>query len=398
MRRLACLALAALTTVSGCSGCFSKKKTDAELAAEERGKAKERIEKSIALVPYRSMKTMVRGHAAPETAELKPLWTLLVGTQKLAADAKPAQYVELAVALYQARDTLKRLDEDQFPLLWTVWVGAPPVIGWYDAPAEHLALGTIWLILDAAAKQSSVGDMVFYELSRAETNPAWPWPLRLVARGARGGSYLFATYYYAAEEELNGYLAELERLTPADRALLATSGHTGDQIFFQLRAAGHFLRAWNRIGLERDDPASEDVEAGLADLQKLGFDNELTQWGWAFVHYRHGRYAEAGADLEKLAQSPHLDAAQKAELLASAEGLKKKQKGLAIFRKARAATLLSGALIARLGGLQHLLELGLGPDSQKIYAPLAWLDRLRTHVTHPADPKSTVDKLKSLIK
>jgi hypothetical protein len=223
--------------------------------------------------------------------------------------------------------------------------------------------------------------------------------MRLCGRGARGGAYLFAAYHYAAEEELSAYLAELEKLPPADRAHLAAGHFTGDQMFLQLRAAGHFLRAWNRLGLDRDDPAAEDVEAGLADLQKLGLENELTHWGWAFVHYRRGRYAEAGAELEKLAQSPHLDEPQRAEMLAAAEGLKKKQKGLAIFGKARAATLLTGALIARLGGLQHLLELGLGPEtSKKIYAPLAWLDRLRTHVTHPADPKSTVDKLKGLIK
>jgi hypothetical protein len=158
VRSLTCLVLAALTTLSGCSGCFSKKKTDAERAAEERAEAKVRVEKSLALVPYRSMKTMVRGHDSPATAELQPLWTLLASTQALGADAKSTHYVELAVALYQSREKLKKLDEDQFPLLWTVWVGGPPLIGWYDAPAEHLALGMVWLILDAAAKQSSVGD------------------------------------------------------------------------------------------------------------------------------------------------------------------------------------------------------------------------------------------------
>jgi hypothetical protein len=71
------------------------------------------------------------------------------------------------------------------------------------------------------------------------------------------------------------------------------------------------------IGRER--AANDDAERGLQALERAGVENEASLWAAAFVHYRRGRHAEAGAALEKLARSPHLDPRARAETQASAE-------------------------------------------------------------------------------
>ena len=395
VKRLVCLALVGVLA----SGC--PKKSDAQRAAEERAAAARKVERSLLLVPYRSVKTLFRARAvATPPAELAPLYTALDATRALpgpdeeSARAIAKRYVELAVALFEARKVLETHDEDSYPLLFTAWTREKPTVAWYDAPAEHLFIATAWLILDTASGQSTAADAVFYELTRAPAQPAWPQFLRVTTRLLRGLSYCVADYHYAAEEELTAYLGEVATLSPAELTKLRWSWQPADVPGHELRAAGDFARAYNRMGLHRDDAAADDVEHGLGELQALGVDNELTQWGWAFVHYRRGRYAEAGLQLIKLSQSPNLDGRTRLEILASAKALEQQNKDIPVLSRTRAAFLLSKALLARAGGLEHLLCALVGEElGKKLYAPLAWLDRLRSHVAPPT-PASTLDKLK----
>ncbi|RKH37441.1 hypothetical protein [Corallococcus sicarius] len=380
--RLAALFLVGLTACGGC------RMTDAERAAKERAEIEERMRDSVTLLPYRAFKLTLRANGeagAPE--EVAQLWKALAATRALpdkpltdeATRDAARTYLDLGVAFYKARKTLQTRDEDEFPLLWSKWVpGAPLPLPAYDAGQEHALVATAWLVLDKAAKAGRIPstELVFYELSRATPNPAWPPLLRLAVQANRGLAFCQAGYHYAAEEELTAFLAETERMPPED--FISIRGATPAQSRETVLAAGHFLRAWNRMALKRDRPAEDDIEQGLRSLQTLGVENELTWWGWAFIHSRRGRYDEAAASLDKLAASPFLEETERREVHDSAEALRHHGDSLPVFQQARAGLLLGRALLARAGGLEHVLTVALGPERAKqLYAPLLWMDRVR---------------------
>lgn len=383
--RAAALVLVLLTA---CGGCH---KTDAERAAEERAEIEKRIRDSYTLVPYRALKVTMRSQGEPNAPEeVAALWKALDETRKLpekAANEEEARlmagtYLNLGVSFYKARKTLQKRDEDEFPLVWTKWLpDSSPVLPGYDAGQEHALFAVIWFVLDIADKGNRIPatELVFYELSRATPQPTWMPALRIAMRAARGLSFCEAGYHYAAEEELNGYLTELEAQRPEDLATVRSV--TAEQSRETLLAAGYFLRAWNRMALRRERPAEDDVERGLTSLEKLGVENELTWWGWAFIHFRRERYEESAKYLDKLAASPFLDEAQRRDVQASADEMRRHGKKLPVFLQARAALILGQALIARAGGMEKILIAVLGPERAKqVYAPIVWMDRVRQGV------------------
>lgn len=397
--RLAVLALALLTACGGC------RKTDAERAAEERAKIEQRIRDSNALVPYRALKLTVRARGTgTEPEAVTALWNILAETQALpdkAATPEEARrlaetYLKLAIAFYKAKQTLREHDEDDYPLLWTklqLASGETPTspLPGYDSGMEHLVVGVMLAVLDTADRGNRVPmtDLPLYEFSRATPKPEWPAVLRTASRASRGLSFLEARYHYAAEEELTAYLeevgqlsdAELDLLSDAELLLTLQQGSTAEQKREFLWAMGYFPRAWNRMRLERDEQAADDVERGLKSLEKLGIENELTWWGWALVHYRRERYAESAASLDKLARSPYLDEPTRQELQARTDELRTHGKSLPLFQQHRAALLLVRALVARAGGLEKLLVTVLGEEQAKqVYEPLVWMDRVQRGV------------------
>ncbi|WP_223637847.1 hypothetical protein [Corallococcus sp. EGB] len=382
IHRIAAIVLVGLTACGGCQ------KTDAERAAKERAEIDQRLRDSIALVPYRALKLTVRADGDPKAPEeVALLWKALAETRSLpdkpltdeATRAAARTYLDLGIAFYKARKTLQTRDEDEFPLLWNRWAsGKPPPLPSYDAGQEHAALAAVLLALDITEKSDRVPatELVFYELSRATPAPTWPAPLRAAVQASRGVSFCLAGYHYAAEEELTGFLTETERLPP--EAFPSIQQGTPAQSREALLATGHFLRAWNRMGLKRERAAEDDIEQGLRALQSLGVENELTWWGWAFIHTRRGRYEEAAASLDKLAASPYLEEAERREVHDTAESLRKHGDSLPLFLQTGATLLLGRTLLARAGGLEHVLTVLLGPERTKqLYAPLVWMDRVR---------------------
>lgn len=373
--------------LAGCGACA---KSDAERAAEERVAIEARIRDSNLLVPYRALKLTLRAQGeqdAPEAVGL--LFSAFAETRGLpdremtAGEARRAaeSYLRLAIAFHRAKSSLRERDEDEYPFLWTRWLKVPPLFPGYDAGQEHLLLGALWWLLDLADKGDRVPatEVALYELSRARPTPAWPAELRTFARGARGLSFCEAGYHYAAEEELSAYLAEVEGLSPAEARLFAARGASGGQSRDALLAIGHFSRAYNRLRLKREDAATTDLEAGLGALQRLGVENELTWWGWSFVHARRGRYEEAAQALERLAESAYVEDAMRPEIRASAAELRQHREKLPVFLEARAFLVLARALIARAGGTELLLAAVVGPElAEQIHAPLLWADRVRS--------------------
>jgi len=375
-------ALALLALLGGC------RQSDAERAAKERAKIEARIRDSYTLVPYRALKLTARAQGHPDApAEIATLWRLAEETRTLEANALTEEdtrrlakaYLDLGVAFYKAKKTLEQRDEDEFPLLWHHWQpDAPPPLPGYDAGQEHAFISMVWFVLDAVDRGNRLPatELVLYELSRATPQPSWLPAMRTTVHACRGVAFLEAGYHYAAEEELTTFLTETEA-RPAE-SYPALRDATPAQVRESLLASGYFLRALNRMGLKRERAAEDDIERGLGALEKLGVENELTWWGWAFIHFRRERYEASAEQLDTLARSPYLDAAARQELQASADAMRQHGDSLPIFRQARAAAFLGQALLARAGGPEKALGAVLGPErAVQVLAPLRWMDRVR---------------------
>jgi tetratricopeptide (TPR) repeat protein len=393
-----------------------KKKTDAQRAAEERAEVKRKLTDSLELMPYVWIKVTMRSNADPAVVgpvrdamklieEANAIDADLDGAKKAAALA--VTYAKLGRALYKGRKELQKRDEDTYPLLWQAWTGEPQPWSWYDNGAEHLGLGALWLAGSMAAHDLRERAIIFYELSRADVACTWPVPLQLAALLARGIAYTNAGYHYAAEEELTRFIATAEALPVPEREPRSQEPRStkrladlnASDVILVGRSAGYFVRAWNRLGLDRNDQATDDVEKGLSALEQVGIENELTHWGWTFVHLQRGRIEKAGVSLGKLAESPYLHAEARAELRDSAKTLQEQGDATGFFSaagKAKAGFVIGSALLARVGGVRGALALLLGQRAPPIVAELDRLTRLRTGVAEHVSVDGGIDAAKKL--
>ncbi|HEY3446670.1 MAG TPA: hypothetical protein VGK67_09920 [Myxococcales bacterium] len=398
-----CVALA--LCVAGPQGCSCG--DDAERAAKERAKIQQKVESSLVLVPYRGLKVLLRSAGLNErTPEVQRLLEKFPGPDSMPEkvespdDAKriATTVLEAAVLLYESRVVLSKDDEDKLPMLWRTWTKHDPPFTWYGNEAEHLAFASAWTlgqIVDPGNKSHSM-EFAFYELTRATPKDGWPLPVKLWGRLARGLGFSAAEYRYAAEEELDAYIALADGLTPEQDAQLAMPFIPKGSAEV-VRAAGHVARAWNRIGLSREKLAADDLEQALDSLGKVGIDNELTQWAWAFVHYVRGKNAEAAKDLLKLAESPNLDESAKNELREAAKNIEKQKPG--IFGSVKAGTVIGGALLTRAGGMDKILETVFGGENAKtLHAPLIWFNKMREGVSEYASADAITGALREKAK
>ena len=147
------------------------------------------------------------------------------------------------MALYQGRQALAGLDEDRFPTLWEAaksGQGAPT--SGYDAGMEHLGLALGLIVIDRRTSRPP-RRWGCTSLDRAHPSAAWPSALRPLARLGRGLAYASSKRHYAAEEELDAYLAELP---PPARPYRTVSQHeNAEHSQHILRGVGHLSRAWN---------------------------------------------------------------------------------------------------------------------------------------------------------
>ena len=363
------LGLALLVVAGGCG-----KKSDAQRAAEERAAARKAGDESLLLVPYRGVKITARSSGAQRVPEaLRPLELLFESR---------VDPVEVVVALYRGRASLAGLDEDRFPTLWEAAnPGKELPLPGYDAGMEHLGLALGLIVMDRQNVAPS-SPLVLYELDRAQPSAAWPSALRPLARLGRGLGYAGSKRHYAAEEELDAYLAELP--TPSGPYRTISRHENAEQSHQLLLAVGHLARGWNRRALGRDEAAVDDLEKGLQALQRAGLENELTWWGWTIIHQHRGRYAEAAASLGKLAASDYLDARTRAELQAAAAGLARAGKAPGLLAQERTMLLVGEALLARAGGVDGLVLRAVGAENGGPFVRrLHRLDEIRRQLAAP---------------
>jgi hypothetical protein len=283
-----------------------------------------------------------------------------------------------------------------------VWEKTRPPLPapWYDNPAEHLVMAFAVLAIDQADKSDRVParDIVFYELSRAEPQPAWPETMRAAGRYARGLSFVQHAFHYAAEEELGGYIEEVVATDPNKYALGASSEpYPGTKVppwiaaKETLLAAGYFTRAYNRQKLEREEPATDDMVRGLECFEHIGVENELTLWAGAVVYQRKGRYDDSARNLEKLADSEYLDEDAKKEIRAAAVDVKKQSKDQGWFHKERTTVAVTRAVVARLGGAESILAFFIGKEeAHSFFAPFEAMSKLREQLRDAAKKEGAV--------
>lgn len=372
----AVLTLAALL-LGGCRGC----KTDAEKAEDERADIRRRLERSLTLTPYRTAKLAIRASGHPNEPEALKQLAALLDTASVTSSVTSSDLVRrtkemarLTQAFVLARKSLAERDEDEFPLLYTLWTKEPaPLALGYDAALEHLFVSIFLIgldVLSGGGDKLHLRDPAFYELSRAEPGALWAPPFVWLARLARGLSFTSTGYHYAAEEELDAYLAALAELEPSGLAAPVKTHATDQQLFLLLRALGHLGRAWNRHGLGRVEGSNQDLERGLEDLEAAGIENELTDWLWVVLHTRQGDYAAASLRMEKLAAMPELEPKTRAAFQDVAEELRSTKK-LPVYAETKAGVLVAHALVQRGGGYEKLLALFVGPErARRIVEPI----------------------------
>lgn len=411
LRRLLLL-LMLLVVIGGCGRC--SKKTDAELAAEERAKAEEMWKGSLALTPWRALKGAERSRGEPNRPDVyKKIDAAMEVLQKPAkagtgpeaeADAKARSEATFELLKYMLlhRSEFTKHDEDLFPRLMNVWEKTKPPLPalWYDNPAEHLVMAFAVLAIDQADKSDRVParDIVFYELSRSEPQPAWPETMRAAGRYARGLSFVQHALHYAAEEDLTGYIKEVVETDPNKYALGSSSEPIpGTKVppwiaaKETLLAAGYFTRAYNRQKLEREDPATDDMVRGLECFEHIGVENELTLWTGAVVYQRKGRYDDSARNLEKLADSSFLDDEAKKDIRAAAADVKKQSKEQGWFHEERTTMAVTRAVIARLGGAENILAFFIGKEeAHSFFAPFEAMSKLREQLRDAAKKESAV--------
>ena len=143
------------------TGCH---KSDAQRAAEERAKMKKELASSIATLPYRGLKLVLRSADSPDKpAFLHRLAAAVEETRGLSErPASPEEalrygrvYGRLAVALWEAKSEIDRTDEDRYPLLWRMALKEDPPPG-YSNDAEHILLAGILVVLKVAGCSSRV--------------------------------------------------------------------------------------------------------------------------------------------------------------------------------------------------------------------------------------------------
>src|SRR5262249_33887840 len=153
-----------------------------------------------------------------------------------------------------------------------------------------------------------------------------------------------------------------------------------------LLALGYFTRAYDRMKLDRDDPATDDLEKGLACLGRLGVENELTLWAHAYVDQKRGRYDVAARDLDRVAESPYLNDKPTGDIRTAAADVRKHAGKPGWFHQERTMLALLRAVFARAGGVKGISEIVLGPErTKRLLAPFEALTSARTKLVEEAE-------------
>jgi hypothetical protein len=308
----------------------------------ERRELQEATESSDAVL-YRGIKVVLRSapldeeSAPPDAAATKIAKltrSLLTGASHNSHSAEPlaaAEYLQLATELYELRDELRDVDEDDYPTLAeqiAIMADArhtaefTALKTWYDPAWEHLVLALLW-----TAGQKAPPGFVLYELSRLDPSGLQVDGVRVPSRLVRAVVYLQNQWPWLSEEESTAYLSDLETsragiLTFTRDFTDVSDTMTDDQVYAQWHAPGVMLRGVARMKKGDDDERMlDDFDAALVDADTLGLDDEGVWVIDAYVGLKRGDTDRALVSLRKLKASERLGSDEKQLVSEAVEAL-----------------------------------------------------------------------------
>ncbi|OUS39421.1 hypothetical protein A9R00_09615 [Oleispira antarctica] len=130
----------------------------------------------------------------------------------------------------------------------------------------------------------------------------------------KGFDNLRNQWYFLADQSFTNSINELNRgdisLNETTKFFAETRLIDGftveEQLQLLLRGASYLMRGWARHQSEDDElmkQASADIEAALADFNRLGIENELVWLAESYVHIKNEKVDKAIVSLDKLSNS-----------------------------------------------------------------------------------------------
>lgn len=377
-----------------------KKATRVELAQKERREVEKRWNDSLVTPPYRLLKSFLRSTGERNRPkEFDVIHFPVSFSDHFSIQEMRERFLQLAMLSYSSKELLMKADEDLFPLLWTKISGKPPIYFKYNQNLEHLSLATLWLLTLQILPQDKIlsPEIVFYELSRIKNSSSDLEAVKLWASFCRGFSFMQNKYFYAADEEFSSFIDAVRELPLTENEEIALFLHISPrQVRSGALIGGYFVRAFNRLSLQLVEEATQDMKDGLNELASLGIENELTYFGWAFVHVKQKHYEEASQSLQKLAKSPFLKSEERLEIEELSKRLKSMERSkIPLFTQERGFLLLSQVLLARLGGLEGLFSRIFGSEQgAQIYQNITWLKQMQISLLEMTKSFSLTDSVK----
>lgn len=234
------------------------------------------------------------------------------------------EYLELAKEIYKLSDTIKSLDEDDYPTFVEVLGHSERVIHGrgMDIPENWNSSMDHWLFAVVMETRFSLGSWKTYELYKVDPDQMPTTDLKVIASLHKGLSRLRGKWYFLADEIFTKAIDETNKngitLNDATKNLLADFDveSLSEEEKFRLlsRSSAHLLRGFSRHqanSSDLNDKALEDIEAAVKDFNKLGIENELVWLAESYVYVKNDEKEKAIASLTKLEKSKYLSSKEK---------------------------------------------------------------------------------------
>ena len=226
------------------------------------------------------------------------------------------EFIELAEEIYNLADTIKDLEEDDYPTFAEVLYHTSRVLNdepieipedWNDA-MDH------WLFALVMETRFGFGSWKTYELNKVQPQTLVTSDYRIIANLHQGIDHLRNEWYYLADQSFSQAIEETNNsritLQESTKDLLnkATMKNIPPDEKFRLgfRAGSHLLRGFSRHQADSDllnEKALEDIESAIDDFRELGIDNELVWMAESYFYIRKEEKEKSVASLTKLRDS-----------------------------------------------------------------------------------------------
>jgi len=218
--------------------------------------------------------------------------------------------------VYDMQDNIEQLDEDDYPAFMEIIANGSRVTTgeilnypkpWFNS-YDHWGFA---LIMEA---QPSFGSWKTYELDRVNIDDFATTDLKVFVAMHKGFDNLRNQWFFLADQSFTNSINELNRgdisLNETTKFFAETHLIDGftveEQLQLLLRGASYLMRGWARHQSEDEDlmkQASADIEAALADFNRLGIENELVWLAESYVHIKNEEVDKAIVSLDKISNS-----------------------------------------------------------------------------------------------